>query len=89
MQMPNRDLPVSRVQVLAPNVEVAFTEAALVAEVLGVSPGPVDALDVATRVQAGPITALGRGLIAAAIRWLAYPLLPHGLSAPHSSATPA
>lgn len=52
--MPNRELPVSRVQVVALNVEVGFTEAALVAEVVGVSPGPVDALDVATRVQAAP-----------------------------------
>jgi hypothetical protein len=41
--MPNRDLPVSGMQVLALDVEVAFTETALVAEVLGVSPGPADA----------------------------------------------
>jgi hypothetical protein len=41
--MPNRDLPVSGMQVLARDVEVAFTEAALVAEVLGVSPDPADA----------------------------------------------
>ena len=41
--MPNRDLPVFRVQGLALNVKVAFTEAALVAEILGVSPGPLRA----------------------------------------------
>jgi hypothetical protein len=41
--MPNRDLPVSGMQVLALDVEIALTEAALVAEVLGVSPGPADA----------------------------------------------
>jgi hypothetical protein len=41
--MPNRDLPVSGMQVLALDVEVALTEAALVAEVLGLSPGPADA----------------------------------------------
>jgi hypothetical protein len=35
--MPNRDLPVSGMQVLALDVEVAFTEAALVAEVRGLS----------------------------------------------------
>jgi hypothetical protein len=43
--MPNRDLPVSDMQVLALDVEVAFAEAALVTEVRGLSPGPATAVD--------------------------------------------
>jgi hypothetical protein len=52
--MPNRDLPVSGMQVLALDVEVAFTEAALVAEVLGVSPGPANATDEAQGAGRAP-----------------------------------
>lgn len=60
--MPNRDLPVSDMQVLALDVKVAFAEAALVTEVRGLSPGPATAVDEAQGA--------GRGLVAACPRRL-------------------
>jgi hypothetical protein len=47
-------------QVLALDVEVAFTEAALVAEVLGVSPGPAT-LQMKPKALAGPHHSVGPG----------------------------
>jgi hypothetical protein len=51
--MPNGHLPVPCVQVLALDVEVALSDAALVAEALGLSPGPVTAHGEAPRLMPG------------------------------------